>query len=88
MLHNMGPTKTKQVRPSNGRIGVPRTLAFDELRIFFDQLLEAHGLEPVYSPPSGPDILRLGLERSIDESAPRQRHSGNASVLCLGHGWL
>jgi predicted nucleotide-binding protein (sugar kinase/HSP70/actin superfamily) len=57
-------------------------LAFDEMRAFFDRLLEAHGIEVVYSPPSGPDILRLGLERSIDEVCfPLKMFFGHVAAL-------
>jgi len=58
---------TRRARPRDGRVGVPRSLAFDELRGFFDRVLAAHGLEAVVSPPSAPRILELGLERCVDE---------------------
>jgi predicted nucleotide-binding protein (sugar kinase/HSP70/actin superfamily) len=48
-------------------VGVPRSLAFDELRGFFDRVLESHGLEIEVSPRSSARILERGLERCIDE---------------------
>jgi predicted nucleotide-binding protein (sugar kinase/HSP70/actin superfamily) len=61
------PPVTRRARPRDGRIGVPRSLAFDELRGFFDRVLAAHGLEIVLSPPSSARILERGLERGLDE---------------------
>ncbi|HUT77072.1 MAG TPA: acyl-CoA dehydratase activase-related protein, partial [Polyangia bacterium] len=66
MKYEAGPV-TRRVRPRGGRIGVPRSLAFDELRGFFDVVLAAHGLEVVVSPSSSARILERGLERCIDE---------------------
>lgn len=58
---------TRRVRPGQGRIGIPRSLCFDELRPFFDALLRSHGLTGVVSPKSRARILELGLRRCIDE---------------------
>jgi predicted nucleotide-binding protein (sugar kinase/HSP70/actin superfamily) len=59
------PTRT--IRPAQGRIGIPRSLCYDELRAFFDVLLAAHGFEPTVSPKSSGRLLKLGLRRCIDE---------------------
>lgn len=59
------PTRT--IRPARNTIGVPRGLAFDELRGFFDHLLAAHRFEMEFSGKSGPRTLEKGLERCIDE---------------------
>ncbi|MFO8072844.1 MAG: acyl-CoA dehydratase activase-related protein [Polyangia bacterium] len=58
---------TRRIRPRGRRIGVPRALAFHELRRFFDHLLESSGFEPIRSPHSSQAILSLGLDRCIDE---------------------
>ncbi len=58
---------SREIRPSGNRIGVPRSLCFDEFRVFFDGLLESHGFEIVVSPPSNQKTLRMGLEKCIDE---------------------
>jgi predicted nucleotide-binding protein (sugar kinase/HSP70/actin superfamily) len=74
------PTRT--VRPRLGRIGIPRSLCYDELRVFFDTLLAAHDLEPVASPRSGGRILGLGLRRCIDEVClPLKVSFGHAEEL-------
>ncbi|MBW2276788.1 MAG: hypothetical protein JRF63_04805 [Deltaproteobacteria bacterium] len=57
----------RRVHPSEGRIGIPRSLSFDELRPYFDSLLGSHGFTPVVSPKSSARILELGLKRCIDE---------------------
>lgn len=58
---------TRRLRPRQGRIGIPRSLCFDELRPFFDTLLESHGLTAVVPPRSRARTLELGLRRCIDE---------------------
>jgi predicted nucleotide-binding protein (sugar kinase/HSP70/actin superfamily) len=57
----------RRIRPAGGRIGIPRSLGYDELRRFFDSLIEAHGFEAVVSSPSSSRTLAAGLERCIDE---------------------
>ncbi len=66
MRYEAGPV-TRRARPRDGRVSVPRSLAYDELRGFFDRVLAAHGLEVVVSPKSSARILERGLERCIDE---------------------
>jgi len=58
---------TRRVRPREGRVGVPRSLCYDELRPFFDSLLASHGLTPQVSPRSSGRTLEAGLRRCIDE---------------------
>jgi predicted nucleotide-binding protein (sugar kinase/HSP70/actin superfamily) len=48
-------------------VGLPRSLAYDELRGFFDRVLESHGLKIEVSPQSSARILERGLERCLDE---------------------
>jgi predicted nucleotide-binding protein (sugar kinase/HSP70/actin superfamily) len=57
----------RKALPANGKVGVPRSLAFDELRAFFDRVLELHGVGTVASPPSTARTLAAGLETCIDE---------------------
>lgn len=72
----------RRIRTVDARIGVPRSLTFFELRTFFDRLLKAHGVEAVYSPPSGPEILKLGLLESIDEVClPLKIYFGHVAAL-------
>jgi predicted nucleotide-binding protein (sugar kinase/HSP70/actin superfamily) len=58
---------TRRIAPREGRIGVPRSLAFDELRVFFDQVLADHGFATAPSDPSAARTLRAGLAHCIDE---------------------
>jgi predicted nucleotide-binding protein (sugar kinase/HSP70/actin superfamily) len=61
------PPPTRRFRPAGGRIGVPRSLCYDELRRFFDAALAAHGFEIVHAGRSGPATLAAGLARCVDE---------------------
>ena len=73
---------TRVISPKGGRIGIPRTLGFDELRVFFDEVLEAHGLRPVVSRPSGAATLERGLVRCIDEVCfPLKTFFGHVATL-------
>ncbi len=75
---------TRRIHPKGNRIGVPRTLAFDELRVFFDDLLAAHGFEIVVSGPSNARTLEMGLERCIDEVCfPLKTFFGHVQSLLL-----
>jgi predicted nucleotide-binding protein (sugar kinase/HSP70/actin superfamily) len=75
---------TRRVHPRGNKIGVPRTLAFDELRVFFDELLLAHGFEVVVSGPSNARTLEMGLERCIDEVCfPLKTFFGHVQSLLL-----
>jgi len=58
---------SRVVRPAGGRIGIPRSLCYDELRPYFDSLLTSHGFAPAVSSKSSARILQLGLGRCIDE---------------------
>ena len=61
------PPPTRRLHPAGGRIGVPRSLCYDELRRYFDGALAAHGFEIVHAGRSGPETLAAGLERCVDE---------------------
>ena len=75
---------TRRVHPKGNRIGVPRALAFDELRVFFDELLRAHGFEVVVSGPSNARTLEMGLKRCIDEVCfPLKTFFGHVESLLL-----
>lgn len=58
---------SRKISPAGNRIGVPRSLCFDELRRFFDHLIDGHGFEIEVSGRSGPATLEAGLVRCIDE---------------------
>jgi predicted nucleotide-binding protein (sugar kinase/HSP70/actin superfamily) len=53
--------------PRDRRVGVPRVLAYDELREFFDALLEAAGMIIAVSPRSSKTLLDAGAARSVDD---------------------
>ncbi len=75
---------TRRIHPKGNRIGVPRALAFDELRVFFDDLLGAHGFEVVVSGPSNARTLEMGLKRCIDEVCfPLKTFFGHVESLLL-----
>jgi predicted nucleotide-binding protein (sugar kinase/HSP70/actin superfamily) len=72
----------RRIHPLAGKIGIPRSLCYDELRIFFDRLLEYHGFETVVSPKSSGRILELGLKRCIDEVClPLKAFFGHVEAL-------
>jgi predicted nucleotide-binding protein (sugar kinase/HSP70/actin superfamily) len=58
---------SRRVRPAGGRIGVPRSLCYDELRAYFDGALSAHGFEVVHAGKSTAKTLAAGLARCVDE---------------------
>ena len=58
---------SRRVRPAGGRIGVPRSLCYDELRAYFDGALSAHGFEVVHAGRSTAKTLAAGLARCVDE---------------------
>ena len=66
MRYAADPPK-RRVRPAGGRIGVPRSLCYDELRLHFDGALAAHGFEVVHAAKSNAATLAAGLERCVDE---------------------
>jgi predicted nucleotide-binding protein (sugar kinase/HSP70/actin superfamily) len=66
MRYAADPPK-RRGRPAGGRIGVPRSLCYDELRRFFDGALAAHGFEVVHAARSSRATLAAGLERCVDE---------------------
>lgn len=79
--HRSNPGRSR-VRPRGDRIGIPRSLAFDELRCFFDSVLQSHGQTPFHSPRSSPEILRLGSSRCIDEVCfPLKTFFGHLAAL-------
>lgn len=72
----------RAITPVGGRIGIPRTLGFDELRVFFDTFFDRLGFETVRSGPSGSKVLRAGSERCIDEVCfPLKTFFGHVETL-------
>ncbi len=70
------------ITPVDGRVGVPRTLGFDELRVFFDTFFAQLGFHTVRSPRSGPEVLRAGSARCIDEVCfPLKTFFGHVELL-------
>jgi predicted nucleotide-binding protein (sugar kinase/HSP70/actin superfamily) len=61
------PKPQKRLTPTDGRVGVPRILAYDELRVFFDRLLESAQMTTVVSPRSTKAILDAGAALSVDD---------------------
>ncbi|MDD5306691.1 MAG: acyl-CoA dehydratase activase-related protein [Deltaproteobacteria bacterium] len=66
MRYKADPPRRK-VLPATGKVGVPRSLAYDELRAFFDRVLFLHGIGTVVSPPTSTRTLEAGLKTCIDE---------------------
>ena len=76
---------TRRIRPAGGRIGVPRSLCYDELRLYFDGALAAHGFEIAHAARSTAATLAAGLERCVDEVCfPLKVFFGHVAALAAG----
>jgi predicted nucleotide-binding protein (sugar kinase/HSP70/actin superfamily) len=76
---------SRRVRPAGGRIGVPRSLCYDELRAFFDAALSAHGFEVVHAARSNAKTLAAGIARCVDEVCfPLKVFFGHVAALADG----
>jgi predicted nucleotide-binding protein (sugar kinase/HSP70/actin superfamily) len=81
MRYEADPPKRKAL-PANGKVGVPRSLGYDELRAFFDRVLALHGISTVVSPPTSARTLSAGLKTCIDEVClPLKVFFGHAAAL-------
>lgn len=64
------------------RIGIARSLLYYHFQPFWSTLLAEMGFETVVSPPTNPEILRLGLSMSVDELClPVKVHLGHLAYL-------
>lgn len=76
------PKPKQRLVPQDGRIGVPRTLAYDELRVFFDTLVSAAGFQAVPSPRSSKSLLMIGATLSVDDVClPLKLYFGHVQAL-------
>lgn len=61
------PKPQNRLIPTDRRLGVPRVLGYNELRVFFDRLLALAGVTVVVSPRSTKAILDAGAALSVDD---------------------